>query len=91
MPEGVFSHRSRGQFGPGCSIARMANRLVIHFFSSSFDPSSPSKGQGGALQNSTGGPQPNCPAPVGLASAESVTIQETLNRAPSTRASYALR
>ena len=138
LPRVVLSQGAGGQFGPGCSIARVADRLVVRFSSDPSHPSGSAEDQGGPTHSPVGCPtlasetlvcrsapatagsamaiaeqgrpagtsrwadmasKPGRPAPLGLASTEPVTerldasVQETLNnaRAPSTRASYALR
>ena len=138
LPRVVLSQGAGGQFGPGCSITRVADRLVVRFSSDPSHPSGSAEDQGGPTHSPAGCPtlasetlvfrsapatagsamaiaeqgrpagtsrwadmasEPCRPAPLDVASTEPVTerldvsVLESLNnaRAPSTRASYALR
>lgn len=53
LPGMVLPHGTGGQFGPGCSVTRLAEKLIICFSPLSSDFSGPPEDQGGSLHSST--------------------------------------
>ena len=48
----VLPGRPRGAFGPGCSVRRVAGRLIVCFSPAALDSSGATSGEAGVLQNS---------------------------------------
>ncbi|CAL8368731.1 unnamed protein product [Gadus morhua 'NCC'] len=56
LPRVVFSQGAGGQFGPGCSITRVADRLIVRFSSDPSHLSGSAEDQGGPTHSPAGCP-----------------------------------